>query len=575
MNAAPGCGQERAGSPRGLSQPAPVARPVQILRLEFRLREAEVLGRRGHVPLAQIHKPRLPAALGAARLARETHGYSISRKSLVASRLGLWSTVTMLEIRRRSLLKQFGLVPLLARVSGAAAAEPATKQKLVLIGAGSAMFTQGIIIDWIRSRPAGDWEIALVDINPVILDATEKLVRRYMQNAEKPARITAAVDRRDVLSGATAVITTIGVGSRRAWEQDVFVPRKFGIFQPVGDSVMPGGVSRAMRMIPPMLAIAHDVEKMCPEATFINYSNPMAAIVRALRKHTTVPAVGLCMGTEDTIRDLAWFAEVKPETVTANWAGLNHLTWIYELRSNGQDLWPVIRAKLAELRKNGVDRESWAGPFGGFRTQKKQITMPFSWELFEEFGAFPAPMDRHVTEYFPERFPGGKYYGSVLGVDAYSFEGTIARGDEIYDKTLTLAKGTGPIDISRTGGEHEQALEIWDSIRHDKRRFYSANVPNNGTVPNLPKDSILEVPCVATAGGMKPIPQREMSPALTAITLRRLAAIEAIVEAAVTGSRKLFAQALILDGGVSNYSDATRLAEALIQAQKEHLPQFA
>ena len=111
------------------------------------------------------------------------------------------------------------------------------KQKMVLVGAGSAMFTQGLIIDWIKQQPEGDWEIALVDINPVILEATDKMVRRLMEAAEKPAKITAAVDRRDVLDGATIIICTIGVGSRRAWEQDVFVPREFGIYQPVGDTV--------------------------------------------------------------------------------------------------------------------------------------------------------------------------------------------------------------------------------------------------------------------------------------------------------------------------------------------------
>ena len=117
---------------------------------------------------------------------------------------------------RRSLLKTAGIAPLLSRLAPAQAA--AAPQKLVLIGAGSAMFTQGIIIDWIRSRPEGEWEIALVDINPVILEATDKMVRRYMVNAERPAKITSSVDRRDVLAGATAVLTTIGVGSRRAWE---------------------------------------------------------------------------------------------------------------------------------------------------------------------------------------------------------------------------------------------------------------------------------------------------------------------------------------------------------------------
>jgi alpha-galactosidase len=184
-------------------------------------------------------------------------------------------------------------------------------------------------------------------------------------------------------------------------------------------------------------------------------------------------------------------------------------------------------------------------------------------------------MDRHVTEYFYERFPGGRYYGSVLGVDAYSFERTIARGDAIYDRTIALGKETGALKIDRTGGEHEQALEIFDSIRRDRRNWYAANVPNNGAVPNLPKDAVLELPCVATANGLMPVPQAELSPALTAIVLRRLAAIEAQVEAAVTGSRKLFTEALILDGGVSDHATAVKLTDALIAAQKEHLPQFA
>ncbi len=205
------------------------------------------------------------------------------------------------------------------------------------------------------------------------------------------------------------------------------------------------------------------------------------------------------------------------------------------------------------------------------------LTHPFSWELFEEFGAFPAPMDRHVTEFFPARFPGGKYYESVLGVDAYSFERTIAAGDKIYDDTINLAKGDGPIDDERlksTGGEHMQTLQILDSLWQDRRRTYAANLPNRGCVSNLPKDAVLEVPALATADGMVAPPIGELSIPLTSILLRRLAAVEATVEAAVTGNRKMFAEALILDGGVSDYETATKLADALIEAQCVHLPQF-
>jgi alpha-galactosidase len=448
---------------------------------------------------------------------------------------------------------------------------------MVLIGAGSASFTQGIIIDWILQRPPGEWEIALVDINPVILEATDKMVRRYMLSTDKPAKISASVERKDVLSGATVVITTIGVGSRRAWEQDVFVPRQFGIYQPVGDSVMPGGVSRSMRMIPPMLAIARDVEKMCPDAWFINYSNPLTAIVRALRRETSLPVFGLCHGTPDTVHLLADVAGVPREGISARWAGVNHLTWIYDIRSEGKDLWPVIREKVAAMRAKGIDHDSWANAFGQSRNPG-MLTNPFSWELLDEFGAFPSPLDRHVTEYFPERFPGGKYYGSVLGVDAYSFERTIESGDRTYDRTISLAKGQGPIDDDRlkaTSGEHGQTMEILHSFWHDRRGTYAVNMPNHGSVSNLPNDAVIEIPALATAEGMVPLPLGELSTPLTAITLRRLATIEAMVEAAVTGNRKMFTEALILDGGVSDYSTAVKLTDALIKAQQEHLPQFS
>jgi alpha-galactosidase len=477
----------------------------------------------------------------------------------------------MPDWNRRSFMHSLALLPA-AGQAGAKKSVSDPKQKLVLIGAGSAMFTQGIVVDWLKRRPREEWEIALVDINPEILAATEKLVRRYMLATDHPAKITATTERREVLAGATAVICTIGVGSRRAWEQDVFVPRKHGIFQPVGDSVMPGGVSRSMRMIPPMVAIAKDAARLCPDTLFVNYSNPMTAVMHALRKHTPVPAIGLCIGTDSTLRSLARMADVPYETVTARWAGVNHLTWIHDIRSDGVDLWPKLRDLVGRRRAASAGQTM------------PDLRHPFCWELFDQFGAWPGPSDNHAVEFFAERFPNGRYYGKTLGVDIYSFEETIARGDKIYTETIELAKGHGPIDKATLaaqmaggtgGGEHVQCLDILDSVRRDRRRWYSVNLPNRGTVPNLPLDAIIETPAIATADGLHPVPIGELPAAITAILLRRFAAAEATVEAAVTGNRKLMVEALILDGGVSDYTMARKLADELIHAQKQHLPQFA
>src|SRR5262245_44218424 len=170
----------------------------------------------------------------------------------------------------------------------------AMREKIVLIGAGSAMFTRGLVADLIHAGLEAD--LALVDIDPEALEVAERLTHKMIVARRAPIALSASVDRRSALRGATAVICTVGVGGRRAWEQDVFIPRKYGIFAPVGDTVGPGGTARALRMIPAMVDIARDVLDLAPSALFFNYGNPMAPVCRAIRKATGAPVIGLCHG---------------------------------------------------------------------------------------------------------------------------------------------------------------------------------------------------------------------------------------------------------------------------------------
>ncbi len=150
-------------------------------------------------------------------------------------------------------------------------------RKIVIIGAGSAVFTQGLVADMILI--GGEWDLHLVDIDPANLEVAGNVVRRMIDAREAPIVMSTTTDRREALPHSDVVVCTFGVGGRRAWEQDVFIPREYGVFQPVGDSVMPGGISRAMRQIPVAVGIAQDVEELCPHALVINYANPMTAIV--------------------------------------------------------------------------------------------------------------------------------------------------------------------------------------------------------------------------------------------------------------------------------------------------------
>jgi alpha-galactosidase len=290
----------------------------------------------------------------------------------------------------------------------------------------------------------------------------------------------------------------------------------------------------------------------------------MTANCWAIRQATGVPVVGLCHGTFHVEAQLASFIGAPPGEVTSLYAGLNHLTFIYDLRWRGADAWPLVRARLERELAGDV------APDASFAVAEN----PFSWSLFRAYGAYPACNDRHVTEFFPERFPGGAYEGRTLGVDAFSFEGTIAHGDEIYARMRAQALGEQPLDegiFNRGAGEHEQLLAILRSIWGDTRRVYAANLPNRGTVAGLPDEAILELPCVATGRGLVPLQRAELSAPLTAILARKLAATRLTVEAALNADRDVFVEALLADGAVGDPDTARELGAALLEVQVEHL----
>jgi len=455
-----------------------------------------------------------------------------------------------------------------------------SRQKLVLIGAGSTVFTQRLIADIILAGEADKWELALVDIDPVTLEAVEKLVGKMMQAKGAQIPVTAAIDRRAVLAGADYVVTTIAVGGRIGWQRDIEIPRKYGIFQPVGDTALPGGISRAMRMIPQMIAIARDVADLCPDAVFFNYSNPMTAICRAIRKETGVPVIGLCHGVHHVEGVIARFLGVEDGSIASFGIGLNHLTFLTRLFYNGVDARPMIHARLREQKAGLADelaqKQGWANIVEG--RAPRYADDPFSWDMFEQHSVFPCAMDRHAVEFYPERFPGGAYCGHLLGREAFPIDARIALGDTWFAEMLDIANSDAPLPpvyYENVPGESEQLLEIIHSLQRDQRKLFSVNLPNAGQARYLPKDAIVECNAVAIGGGFAPVIADDLPPALIAKLQEKLAAIEITVDAALTGSRDLMLEALLADGAVHDPDTARALRDDLIAAQAAHLPQFA
>lgn len=431
------------------------------------------------------------------------------------------------------------------------------KGKIVLIGAGSASFTVGLVADLLISNIADEWTVGLVDINERALGVAKGLVERMVQRKGAAVTIEASLDRCDVLPGADIVVTTIAVGGRPGWEADVLIPREHGIFQPVGDTICAGGISRALRQIPAMLDIARDVARLCPNAYFFNYGNPMAAITRAVNKATPATMTGLCHGVQGTLRFLCNFIDVPYSEINSLYFGMNHLTWITDFTRGGESLWPLVDAKLASDPPKGN---------------------PASWEFYRAYGAFPAVLDRHITEFFSERFMRGGYpLGRWDAGDESDILSTIHSGEERYEKMAAQAEGREPLEdalFTRTLGEHEALIPILESMFADQHGIFPMNVPNQ-TVKGIPEGFVLEIPTIAARAGCLPLALPPLKPSLLAITSEALWNVEITVEAALTGDRKLFVEALLYDGCVTELAAAEKLADDLLAAHKEHLPQFA
>jgi alpha-galactosidase len=448
---------------------------------------------------------------------------------------------------------------------------------LTLIGAGSAVFTRGLLADLISARDLGSWEIRLVDVDATALRTAQRLAQRMVEarGVGDRVRVVADLNRDVVLPGSDFVVTCIGIGGRPAWQADHEITMRHGVYQPVGDSVLPGGISRLLRTVPVMVEVARDIADLAPDALYFNYSNPMTANVMAVAKYVGSNVVGLCHGMHHIHRELAEFIGKPLEETSTLYGGINHLTFIYDFRWRGQDAWPLVRERLDADLRGDPDPAVIGSIFPG----KPSVWYhPFCWELFRRYGAFPAAGDRHVTEFFPERWAQGSYFGKTLGVDAFSVPEILEWGENRYTSMRKQADGEVPLDetaFDRSSGEQEQLIAIIRAIVFDRRETFSCNVVNNDIMAGIPADAAPEVPGIATARGIRAMAVPDLGGPLTAILNRRLSSVYLAMEAAMSGDRGLVVEAMLADGGVTDTARAEALTDDLLAGQAQYLPRFA
>ena len=424
------------------------------------------------------------------------------------------------------------------------------KLKIAVIGAASASFGPGCVADAVNCEPLRGGTLALVDLAAARLKVMGQVARRASDAAGAGLRIECTTDRREALEGADFVVTSIAVNRNERWKLDFEIPLKYSFHQVLGENGGPGGLFHTMRNVPIMLAIARDMELLCPEAILLNYTIPESRICLAVSRHTRIRAAGLCHGIFMGVGTLADIAKVPGSEVDIKAAGLNHFIWALSVRrrGTGEDLYPLIRERVKKLPPDYA---------------------PFTIRMFKAFGLFPFPSDDHIGEYLAYAWGQCRHKG-------YDFAGADAYAAKQWRKIQDVASGREPVAdyVRRQSGE--SAFDIVRAVTRDENALIPAvNIPNRGCITNLPADAVVEIPILASAAGLQgvcvgPLPEPIAAMCRTQITIQELA-----VEAAVTGSRQAALQALLLDPVVNDMDAAEQCLDEMLRVHRAFLPQFS
>ncbi|MGD8626477.1 MAG: hypothetical protein PVJ34_18205 [Anaerolineae bacterium] len=456
--------------------------------------------------------------------------------------------------------------------------------KVVIVGAGSAIFGLETLATLLRSPRLRGGRLGLVDLDGEGLGLVADLARRLNREWDAGLAIESSTERAEVLDGADFVIVAIETGPREGtWQQDWEIPLRFGVRQPYGENGGPGGLAHTLRQVPAMLEIARDMERLCPEAWLINFTNPLPRLCLAVSGYTGIKTVGLCHqikeaymmagvalaeqlgidvppGTNSNADPEVWTKatyvadQVKP-LVRVTAAGLNHFTWILDLRDRrtGEDLYPAFRRGMQALPP---DFE------------------PLTRAVFEATGLCPVPGDSHLAEYLPwchdpQTRPWEKY-------NLYLYDWARGRADreKNWQAIEGMARGGAPVaHLKKAKGDG--AVELIEGLAGGDEVYRPAvNVPNEGQIPNLPAGAIVEVPALVSGWGIGGLHVGALPEVVAELCRREITVAGLAVKAAAEGDRQAALQALVLDPTINDIDTARSILEAYLEAYAGYLPQF-
>jgi 6-phospho-beta-glucosidase len=425
-----------------------------------------------------------------------------------------------------------------------------TIKKIAIIGGGSA-YTPILIDGFIQVRD--DLlieEIVMYDIEPERLNIVGTMCRKQVDHAELPTNLRLTESREDAIEGAQFVCSQIRVGKNEARAIDESIPLKYGIFGQ--ETTGPSGTLKAFRTIPASLDIARDVEKYAPEAFFLNFTNPSGIITEALLKHSNIKVIGLCDVPTHSILVIAEGLNLSPEEIFLDWVGLNHINWIRKVYCKGIDITDKVIQKVQE----GTN-------------QHLNARFPVDLELVKTLGILP---NRYLEFYY--------HHDNWLKISKSNKK---TRGEEVLELEKVLFKKyldpkqiDKPEELDQRGGKlySQAAIPLFISIVEDRRDVQILITQNKGTIPELPFDGTIEVPCVVGAHGVFPVHRSHLPKTIRPFCQQCKSWESWTVEAGVTGSKEAALMAMMENPLVPDFSTAKACLEEMLLAHKRYLPQF-
>jgi alpha-galactosidase len=429
--------------------------------------------------------------------------------------------------------------------------------KITFIGAGSTVFAKNVLGDCLLSPALQGFELALFDIDPVRLNDSFQMLSNLIGTTGSSCSVLAYSDRKEALRGAKYVVNAIQVGGYEpSTVIDFEIPKKYGLRQTIADTIGIGGIFRNLRTIPVMLDIAQDIQEVCPDAWFLNYTNPMAVLTNVMNTHGGVRTVGLCHSVQVCVSSLFQDLGLDLTGVSSKIAGINHMAWLLEVTKDGVDLYPEIKRRAL------------------VRQQEKHHDM-VRYELMFRFGYYVTESSEHNAEYHPY-FIKRSYPELIeaLNIPLDEYPGRCVRQIEQWSHMRHELVNNVNLTHTRT---HEYASYIFEAMETNSPIKIGANVMNTGLITNLPKEACVEVPCLVDANGITPTYVGDLPPQLAALNRTSINTQLLTIEAAITGKREHIYHAALLDPHTSaelSMDDIVALCDDLIEAHGAWLPKY-